>query len=118
MALAASDFVYPAGFFKSADFPDETLTDTLTAFLTKALTLSSDEAVQTAYVNYRGYAAICDRLNAGLIREKRLQAEGWMDPAQLAYFKEQRDRWEAEYNALSGSAGGIVWGEVAYVEPS
>ena len=115
MTLTAANFTYPTGVFKANMFPEETLADTLAAFITVATSVSDDEAIQRAYVHYRGYAAICDRLNSGLIREKRLNSEGWIDPSQLKYFERERDKWKLEYEALSGIGGGMAWGAVDYV---
>lgn len=90
MALAASDFIEPAGELSSDLFPGVDLTTFVTGWLADAATRTTDEAAQAAWVYHRAFTSIANRLSGGATSVKEggvtvtvggHQAEYWLDRA-------------------------------------
>ena len=102
MALLASDFVSPIGDVQQGFFPADTLTNdtdgVLDVLLTKAVALHPlSEDAQEAFVYWRVYVAVVNRLNLELIEETDLNISGKRDKSQINHFKRLADKWHKRY---------------------
>lgn len=100
MALTTSTFVRPAGRLSAAWFVD-TLDDLLTAYLTEADSLTTDEDAQEAWVYYRAYATLVDDLTARPMREAVDDVSIARTQAQLDHWRRLRDQAKADYHRIT-----------------
>ena len=101
MALLADDLISPLGEIQQSMFPSDTLTDGSTGvvdvLLTKAATLTDDEAKQEAFVYWKAYRAVANRFASELINEVRNKVERSRSDEQLKYWQAKAFEWQAKY---------------------
>ena len=87
MALAASDFIEPAGELAPALFPGETLTTLVTAWIEDAeARYEDDETAQSHWVLHRAYTTVANRFHAGLASESKGPATAARSDEQFRYW--------------------------------
>lgn len=64
VTLTIDDLKYPGGEMQDVMFPDGDIDDALTAWLSEATSLTTDNEAAEHYVYYRGYNAIANRIAA------------------------------------------------------
>lgn len=116
MSLAIADFKRPTGRLAAAWFTDD-LSAALTVWLAEAITLSTDEAVQVAWVYHRAYQTLADdrALTAATTAADDIR-ESFTD-AQLTRWQTLADGERSRFDALTGSSGGPVITPVGFVTP-
>lgn len=105
MAVTATDFVAPTGELTADMFPGDTLSTNVAAYLTQAQSKApSNDDAQTAWVYYRAWTAIANRLGTNPA-EIDIEGEGStrLLREQIAFAQSRASYWRAEYEAETSS---------------
>lgn len=106
MAVTITDLQYPKGELTQAMFPDGDLVLNLQTWLTEAQAkTTSDEAIK-AWVHYRGFTAIANRIAAtpNSQRDFNDRSTEWAD-GRVAGFRQQAQSHLDVYNGILAAAG-------------
>lgn len=102
--LTTDDVLAPKGKLTEAMFPDGDLDELAEAWLAEAQERTSHPRAQRAWVYYRAYEHILDRVMLEAFSERKGDASATRHEAQLAHWRRARDRHHAEYASLTGSS--------------
>lgn len=101
MALLATDLISPLGDIRQDMFPNETLTNGSTGIvdvlLAKAVTLTTDESKQEAFVYWKAYLSVANSFAASLMSETRNKIARSRSEAQLKHWQQKAFEWQAMY---------------------
>lgn len=104
--MQPGDFIEPHGDLSEGMFPGVDLEEYVTAWLTDAQARTDDEARQRAWVYFRAYTSVANRLHAGLASERKADAAATVDGRQFAYW---RAKAAAHLQVFQGtSASGVT----------
>lgn len=114
MALTTANFTRPAGRLNPAWYEDD-LNALLTALITQAEGLTSDEAAQTAWVYARAYGVLADDAMARPATMAADDIRKSFSDAQLTSWRRIAQDHMDEFNSLTGGAvGGPVLQPIGY----
>ena len=115
MALTATSFIEPAGELSEELFPGKDLEEFTTAWLAEAVTKTSSEAAQAAWVYYRAYLTVANRMNAEASSERKGDVTAARVADQLAYWRKLAAEHRQEFDSLTGAAvGGAFLQPIGY----
>lgn len=103
--MAVSDFIAPDGELTPDMFPGDTLSANIGAYLAQAAVKAPDnDEAQTAWVYYRAWTAVANRLGTAPA-EVDIEGEGGIRTLkeQLAFAQGRASYWRSEYEAETAS---------------
>lgn len=106
--MEPGSFIEPEGMLSEGMFPGGDVEELVTAWLTDAEARTDDEAKQRAWVYYRAYTSIADRLNAGLASERKGDAAAAIHPSQLRYWRQRAAEQLTFFRGGSTSHSGVT----------
>lgn len=106
--MEPSDFISPTGDLTEALFPGVDLEEHVTAWLQDAQDRTSDEARQAAWVYYRAYTHIANRLHAGLASERKGDQAASIDARQFRYWEAKAQAQLAVYRGSATATSGVT----------
>lgn len=113
MALQALDFIEPVGELSLEMFPDRNLTSFVEAWIEDAEARASSDAAQRAWVLYRAFTSVANRLNNDPASAREGNVQGAYLADQIAYWRRRADEQLAQFWAVT-SPGGPVLQPVGY----
>ena len=102
--LTLEDVLTPKGNLTEAMFPGGDLDELAGAWLVEAQGKTPSEPAQKAWVYYRAYDHVLDRVMLEAFSERKGDASASRSDAQLAHWRQARDRHHATFAALTGSS--------------
>lgn len=106
--MEPSDFISPTGDLTEGMYPGEDVEELVTAWLQDAQARTSDEARQAAWVYYRAYRHVANRMHAGLASERKGDQAASIDPAQLRYWQRKADEALTTYRGGATATSGAT----------
>ena len=104
MPLVAADFKRPTGRLSPDWFVDD-LDASLTAWLAEAVTKTSDEAIQAAWVYHRAYQTLADDRSLVAATTAADDIRESFSDSQVAHWQKLADSMRAQYERLAGLGG-------------
>jgi hypothetical protein len=105
------DFIHPSGELLPALFPNENLTNLVTTWLAEAATkvatfpAGSVDAATAAWVYYRAFSAVANRLAATPTREAYFNdVDRWVSADRVEFFRGQAQQHLQTFQALTSAA--------------
>lgn len=107
--MIPADLIEPAGELTAEMFPNRDVNVFAQAWLDEAEARTTATAAQAAWVYYRAFSHVADRLNAGLASDRKGDAAASLAASQFTYWLDRANAKLAEYHALTtGPAGPIL----------
>lgn len=103
--MEPSSFIEPEGMLSESMFPGADLEEFVAAWLTDAESRTDDEAKQRAWVYYRAYTSIANRMHAGLMSESKADASAARGANQFAYWRAKAEAQLIAYRGAGTTSG-------------
>lgn len=110
--MQPSDFIHPIGELQPALFPNEELADLVDTWLaeaqgkTAALPAGCVDEATGAWVYYRAYAAVANRIAATPTREAYFNnVDRWQSADRVEYFRRKAEEYRQRFEGLASMAG-------------
>lgn len=100
--MTPAEFIEPAGDLTTEMFPGKDLPVFVQAWLSEAEGKTSLVAAQRAWVYYRAFSHVANRLNAGLASDRKADAAASLDASQFRYWRDLANERLSEYQTLTG----------------
>lgn len=112
MALTATDFIEPTGELSEEMFPGKDVEEFAGAWLAEAASKAGGESAQRAWVYYRAYSHVANRMHADPANAREGSVSVQVTDAQIQHWQRLAMRHAHEFYALTGQAAG------AFLQPT
>lgn len=110
MPLTAADLLQPMGELSPTDFP----VDYVTAWLSEAVSKTSNEDAQKAWAYHRAYSFFADGMHAGAASERVGGISASISDKQFDYWSTQARNRLDEFQRLMGGGGSVVFAPIRF----